>query len=369
MTPCPGRFAPFSGQHRFRSRSMKASHAQGFTLIELLVVISIIGVLIALLLPAVQAAREAARRAQCSNNLKQIGLAILNYESAHGSFPMGNVAQGRQADNCDRYMGHTWQNYIMPFMETSAVYNSVNFDRVYNSLVQVTAFQLKISAYLCPDDSTSVDLTSQGHIVTMQTSYAAMRGLTENLFHSWGEEPDAPNADRCGKIDGEGVFGTNIAYRIADVTDGTHGTIMVGETSRFRNEPPNSPFNFGSVGGSFIGPDWTQSGPYWPGDIRITSGAFAVPRINAKPVTSGGPVCLKDVGPFASPQYGNSLGWVDSPDCLDLGQFGFRSNHPGGANFAFADGSVRFLKETISVPTYRALSTRNWSEVVSSDSY
>src|SRR4051812_20415149 len=110
------------------------SPRRGFTLIELLVVIAIIGVLIALLLPAVQAAREAARRAQCTNNLKQIGLAIHNYEGAQGAFPMGNMTRSRTYDNCATYWGHTWMNFILPYIESGTQYNAANFSRVYNSL-------------------------------------------------------------------------------------------------------------------------------------------------------------------------------------------------------------------------------------------
>jgi prepilin-type N-terminal cleavage/methylation domain-containing protein/prepilin-type processing-associated H-X9-DG protein len=343
------------------------SSKRGFTLIELLVVIAIIAVLIALLLPAVQSAREAARRAQCVNNLKQLGLAIANYESTHGSYPMGNSTQSRTYDNCVTYWGHTWLSFSLPFLEEGNQYNAANFSRVYNSLSQFTAFRMRVSTLLCPDDTPNTDLTPQGYIVTMQTSYFAMRGLTENLWYSWGTSTSAPNANRCGVIDGEGAFGSNIAYTAATITDGTSNTIFVGEVSRFQNEPANSPFNFGNVGGAFGGPDWVTGVQTWSGDERPTSGAYAVPKINAKAVTSNVTDCLTSVGPFGTPQYGNPVGWLNT--CQYLGQFGFRSNHPGGANFLLGDGSVHFLKETISLPVYQALSTRALGEVISADSY
>ncbi len=109
--------------------------------IELLVVIAIIAILIALLLPAVQAAREAARRAQCVNNLKQIGLAIMNYESALGSYPMGRIDRSRQYDNCTTQWLHGWISFTIPFMEGGAQYSAINFSRPYNSVVQFTAFR------------------------------------------------------------------------------------------------------------------------------------------------------------------------------------------------------------------------------------
>ena len=121
---------------------------RGFTLIELLVVIAIIGVLVALLLPAVQAAREAARRLQCVNNLKQFGLAIANYESAQGSYPMGFSAWSKAYDNCATYFGHSWMNYTLPFLEGGAPYDSINFGRAYNSTTQFTAWRLKINTAL-----------------------------------------------------------------------------------------------------------------------------------------------------------------------------------------------------------------------------
>src|SRR5262249_51828831 len=142
-------------------------------------------------------------------------------------------------------------------------------------------------------------------------------------------------------------------------------TIFVGEQSRFLNEPPNSTFNFGNVAATFAGPDWAGS-TVWPGDIRVTGIAYAVPRLNAKAVTSNATSCMRG-NPFGTPQYGNPVGWLNT--CPDLGQFGFRSRHPGGVNFLFGDGSVHFLKDSISLPTYRALATRALGEVVSADAY
>ena len=338
---------------------------RGFTLIELLVVIAIIGVLVALLLPAVQAAREAARRAQCVNNLKQFGLAIANYESAQGSYPMGRLDRSAQYDNCADPIGHSWINFTLPFMEGGAEYSAINFSRPYNSVTQFTAFRLKINTLLCPDDDPNVDQTAQGYIATMQTSYHGMSGLTEITIYRWNAGPTQPNADRCGAIDGEGIFGNSIAYSVASVTDGTANTLFVGEQCRFLNEPPNSTFNFGNVAATFDGPDWAGT-TFWPGDVRVTGIAYAVPRLNAKAVTKNATACMNG-NPFGTPQFGNPVGWLNT--CPDLGQFGFRSRHPGGVNFLFGDGSVHFLKESISLPTYRALATRAMGEVVSGDAY
>jgi prepilin-type N-terminal cleavage/methylation domain-containing protein/prepilin-type processing-associated H-X9-DG protein len=337
---------------------------RGFTLIELLVVIAIIGVLIALLLPAVQAAREAARRAQCTNNLKQIGLAVYNYESANGSYPMGNITRSAAENpNCTgTYYGHTCMSYILPYIEGSAQYNAVNFSRPYNSISQLTAYLIKVNTYLCPSDTTAGKIDTTVFISTTQTSYAPVRGIRENI--RWTLSP-ADASNRCGANDSEGIFGANIAYQIAEVTDGTSNTMMFGETSRFKEESSGSHFSFWNVAGSWVGPPWGGT-PTWPGDVRVTGGAFVVPKLNSPPVTNGGASCQDNV---PAP---HSLNWAlppSNPPCIALGQWGFRSRHPGGANFLFADGSVKFIKDTINYMTYRSLGTRNVGEVVSSDAY
>ncbi len=348
-----------------RSFSRSSAVGRGFTLIELLVVIAIIAVLIALLLPAVQAAREAARRAQCVNNLKQIGLAIYNYESANSSYPMGNITQSWFDDpNCGGiFYGHTAMSYILPYIEEVNQWNAINYSLPYNTFAQTTGFYNKVSSYLCPSDTSAATLPPV-FIATAQTSYAPVRGIRENIF--WTQA--GPNAsNRCGANDSEGLFGANISYRIAEVTDGTSNTMMFGETSRFKEEEGSSShFSFWNVAAAWVGPPWTAANPTWPGDVRITGGAFVVPVLNSPPVTNGGPACQENV---AAP---HSLNWSlppNNPPCLYLGQWGFRSRHPGGANFGFADGSVKFIKNSVNYLVYRTLGTRNGGEVISSDAY
>jgi prepilin-type N-terminal cleavage/methylation domain-containing protein/prepilin-type processing-associated H-X9-DG protein len=350
----------------------------GFTLIELLVVIAIIGVLIALLLPAVQSAREAARRAQCTNNLKQIALASHNYESSHGSFPIGyrglqlvypGLPPCGQLTNppASVPIGHTAFVFILPYLEDGNQYNAYNIIRTYDSFSNVTGISTKVATYICPTD-TQADPDPTGTISVTQGSYGCARGLWETLAFNWATvatlpDPNGLYPQTCNQGPGDGMFSTEWSHKVASATDGLSNTLLFGEMSRFRNEPAGSNFEFNLIGGIWAGPPWSSPNPTWPGDTRMTSGATCVPRLNAPPDMTGAvfQAC------FATALFPPD--WVPVPACRSLGQFGFRSLHPGGANFAMADGSVRFVKETINLPTYRALATRAGGEAIGADQY
>jgi prepilin-type N-terminal cleavage/methylation domain-containing protein/prepilin-type processing-associated H-X9-DG protein len=362
---------------------------RGFTLIELLVVIAIIAVLIALLLPAVQSAREAARRAQCTNNLKQTGLALNNYESANGIYPIGIQNYGPQdaipgCANNGMPRGHDVFTFMLPYMEQMTVYNAINMNfpadssggQIYFGLnpgmIQATAFAGTIAAYICPDDSLRTPGSGRATDALENyspCSYAASFG-TWDVWHWWYGCPTM--------IQGDGAFAFDGAYRVASITDGLSNTMFIGEMSRFLNDP-DAFFNFWNRGG-YYGARSAQT----PGVTRPQASASTAPKLNASLV-------IPDVAPtLAGPNYVD--GWLYAPvgaQVLNEGQYGFRSLHPGGANFVFGDGSVRFLKNTIdmgnyagfTVPagssppagaligTYRALSTRASGETISSDSY
>jgi prepilin-type N-terminal cleavage/methylation domain-containing protein/prepilin-type processing-associated H-X9-DG protein len=346
----------------------------GFTLIELLVVIAIIAVLISLLLPAVQSAREAARRAQCVNNLKQIALASYNYESTHGSFPMGNRAldytySTDAPDLCSVYIGHSVFTFLMPYLEGGNTYNTFNLTRPYNSFSNLTEGLFKTATYLCPSDSQAIDDPDiQQFITTTQNSYAMSRGRQENIAFNWALSATLPDrtqpfASTCNYGGGDGMFGPEGSVRLAAITDGTSNTFLFGEMSRFKNEPAGSNFNFGNVTWDFVGPPWTAANPTWNGDIRVTSGAFVIPKLNAPPDTNGSVIAACFATAAQPPD------WIPVQACQNLGQWAFRSLHPGGANFSFADGSVRFIKDSIYLASYRSLGTRAGSEVVSADQY
>ncbi|APW62478.1 DUF1559 domain-containing protein [Paludisphaera borealis] len=342
-----------------------------FTLIELLVVISIIALLIGLLLPAVVAAREASRRAKCLNNLKQIALATLNYESAHASLPFGRrtisitpFSPGYPTP-CDftPQLSHTVFAYIWPFLEGNNGYNAFNLTRPYNSRANFTSEAVRTDAYVCPSDTDYVPLTGADVIPFSQASYGSNNGLHEQYLMNWSNTGDIPDPTGqyfqiCNQVPGDGVFGTNWCHRLSSIVDGTSNTLLFGETSRFRDEPSGSNFYTNLIGGWWSGPNQV---PGTLNDLRITGGATAVPKLNA-PRDPGTAVLYDCLGTALYPP-----DWISVPSCQNYGNMGFRSMHPGGANFALADGSVRFIKDGVSVAAYRAMATRAGSEVVSAD--
>jgi len=342
-------------------------HRRGFTLIELLVVIAIIAVLISLLLPAVQSAREAARRAQCVNNLKQIGLAMHNYHDTVGSFPPGGInGSGSWAGTW-----WDWPAFILPQVEQAPLYNAINFSlQNINQLdanaandPQVTVWRSVISSYLCPSDPAAGTgkvanlswLTQGGNWSLIGQQYtAAVTCYVGNwgdmktgntTFDQYSGEPGTGPGWGCGGTF-RGIFsdcsdGKSIGLR--DITDGTSNTLLVGECS------PN-------MNGALA---WVN------GD-----GVFAstVVPLNWKSELKDGQVDPTDGTTCNLGQLNN---FTQALHCWrnQTVNYAFKSYHPGGANFAFGDGSVRFVKQSISPRTYNALGTRAVGEVVSADSY
>jgi prepilin-type N-terminal cleavage/methylation domain-containing protein/prepilin-type processing-associated H-X9-DG protein len=330
---------------------------RGFTLIELLVVIAIIAVLIALLLPAVQAAREAARRAQCVNNLKQLGLAIANYESSNGTYPMGALYYlETSASDCNNRTFSMFAS-LMPYVEKAQIYASINYSSTANGLTNRTAMVTQVASFICPSDLQQIPYTlAQSNNGYGQISYAGNMGSKDIFRWYYG----CPNTPVTGP--GNGPFQPDIALGIKDITDGTSNTISCGETDRFKNDPDQ-------VFQSWSRQAWFGSAN---GATRLNALANVVPQINAT-------FAVPDIPPDTTYYFD----WDYNPTVPHYlgGQFGFRSQHPGGANFLFLDGSVKFLKQTINMwgpvlangtlsrGVYRSLGTISGGEVISADAF
>jgi prepilin-type N-terminal cleavage/methylation domain-containing protein len=343
----------------------------GFTLIEVLVVISIIAVLIALLLPAVQAARGAARRAQCSNNLKQIGLALQLYERTYSSFPPGAITLQESPLDCNSFSerrGHGIFTMLLPEIEQQAVYNTINFDfaavgtqgTIHAGAINYTGLSTTIASYACPaDNGQSAPLNKLLDIngVTFNTysrcSYAGVVG-TVDIFRWWCGCP-ASNSDggvctsNSVELMPDGAFGYNRSFRPCDFKDGLSSTLMIGEFARFPRDP-DPIFNVWNVA-------LPIQSPSNPAVTRPQGLATTVPRLNA-------PLRIPDV-PQSTP-----TNWRVDRNNWTMGQFGFRSAHPGGACFLFGDGRVAFLKDTIDhEKVYWGLSSRDGGEILSAGAY
>ena len=291
---------------------------RGFTLVELLVVIAIIGILVGLLLPAVQAAREAARRMQCTNNIRQLGLAIHNYESANRRLPSGWIA-----NNADGEPGWGWAAALLPFMEQSNLHTQIDFRLPIEDPLHAQVRVTVIPTFLCPSDSgpnVFEIAAGDGHAhdhdhghdaVAMENIDAGPEKLFQlsksNLVGMFGtfELEDAP-------YNGNGVFYGNSRIKFRDVTDGLSNTFIVGErNSRLGNS-------------------------LWQGNIRE-----------------------------AAEPHARILGVADhGPNAADAHFEDFSSYHTAGANFMRADVSVTFVSDAIDLRVYQAMATRAGGEAV-----
>ncbi len=299
---------------------------RGFTLIELLVVIAIIALLIALLLPAVQAAREAARRSQCINNLKQVGLALANYESALKVLPPGYLS-GFDAQGNDTGPGWGWASMILPQLEQAAIYNAANFVLAIEGPANSTSRQATIAAFLCPSDPAPSPFSAAQRDLSTGAFVADICQLApSNYVGVSGVSEPGP--------DGEGVFfrGSQVALR--DVTDGLTQTIFVGERSRVLG-------------------DATWAGAV-TGAVMYPAGTSGVGR-RVTELSAG--LVLGHAGERVGPGDPNS----------EVNQF-YSLHAQKGAHFLFGDGHVTFLRSTINYKAYLALTSRAGGEVVSSDS-
>jgi len=339
---------------------------RAFTLIELLVVIAIIGVLIALLLPAVQAAREAARRAQCTNNLKQVGLAMHNYISANGALPPAKIYSG----SCNWSNGGeglvlntTGFTMILGYMEQTPLYNAYNFSHASsnaawqttingasgpaNTTLLGTAFTnstvvgTMIESFVCPTDKMPAPIHAEG---TGTGAYSMQSARQSNYLLSSAiyTEYNCPGGNRTGMPNPayRGAFFNDISTTLADMRDGTSNTFLAGES--VQSEGKYS----------------TSYGPYWGSGTHTSTHGRILPPTNA---TAAG----------CAPNGSSGVFYPTSAISIRTKPYAwvFSSFHPGGVNMVMGDGSVRFIKNSISLYAWWGMATIAGGEVVSSDQY
>ncbi|WP_337177634.1 DUF1559 domain-containing protein [Paludisphaera sp.] len=307
---------------------------RGFTLIELLVVIAIIAVLIALLLPAVQAAREAARRIQCVNNLKQLALGMHNVHSAMNSFPMNET----------RPVTRYWGAQTIPYIEQVNLFNMYNVNVGYNLPENSTAIQFPLAVFLCPSTPDSPRMNpaftarpgpGMPRWPAAAADYAASTGISSNLWAA----PSVMNNGMPGSTDGV-LQGNNDGGRrnIAEITDGSSNTILLMESAGrpqiWRSGRSMVPGSGQAAANSSLLCGWGEPN------------AFSVRGYDAGGVVNKGRCAL---------------------NCSNV--YAVYAFHPGGANVAMADGSTRFIRETVSIETFAALLTRAGGEVISADEF
>jgi prepilin-type N-terminal cleavage/methylation domain-containing protein/prepilin-type processing-associated H-X9-DG protein len=327
---------------------------RGFTLIELLVVIAIIAVLIALLLPAVQSAREAARRIQCTNNLKQMGLAMQNHHDTKGTFTYGAWSSPAQS----------WTFFILPFLEQTAMANALNMSANYQDAKNATVVGAVLNSFLCPSDpngSLMVQTTAptpprkKGNYMVNwgNAEYEQNIGVGTNPTTITGPPTASIPAAVANVVAIRGPFRVNNptnapnAFAIRDILDGTSNTMMFSEVKIGPN-PPNS-----TTKSDIRGDIWGE------GKNAYMYTAATTPNSTVTDQLDGTSACPNPAGP---------------PPCLaasgSQSEFNAaRSYHPGGVNVTFCDGSVKFVKDSVSLGTWRALSTKDGGEIVSADQY
>jgi len=337
----------------------------GFTLIELMVVIAIIALLIALLLPAVQAAREAARRIQCTNNMKQIGLALHNYETAAGAMPMTMSLSG--TGNTVFYdTGWSAQARILPYLEGNPLFNAANIGVFKEDPVNATVIMQTVNAFICPSE-----IKPQPSTHDYGVSGVINYGLSGGDWFVWGGFNGPQNRS---------AFGPNRSRRLAEFTDGLSQTLFGAEVKAYQtssncrfttlpsvNDPNNIPSPYA---------DPFAVAPEYDNGVCVTENQYEFHtewsdgHVHAAGFTTAWPPNKAIIGRSFYPGMDLDLnGKNEENGGPTFSAINARSYHPGGANTLQGDGSVRFIKSTIDGMVWRGLGTVAGGEVISSESY
>jgi prepilin-type N-terminal cleavage/methylation domain-containing protein len=318
-----------------------------FTLVELLVVIAIIGILVSMLLPAVQSAREAARRMECGNNLKQLGLAMVNYESAHGGFPPAAISW-TAADYASRggpgdwYDDHGWYTQIGSYIEQQNWYDKIDFKVSFSAAVNDVPRRHKIKLYRCPSDIELQENEWPSNI------WARVRG---NYVVNFGNTNYGQTEKATIKFGGA-PFTYLKSTPVSAIKDGLSNTLLMGEILKLRTENAAwhgalSDFSTSLGGQTFTG--WLPPNSASPDDM-----ARFVPGVSDNVFTSNGIPVPNNIG---------------GPEMVKQQSFAARSHHTGGVQAALCDGSVHFFSDSIDLTTWRNLSTAAGGEVVDASAF
>src|SRR5262245_12556660 len=314
---------------RFCSSSCRVRHA--FTLVELLVVIAIIGILVSLLLPAVQAARESARRMSCQNNIHQFALALHSHHDAKQVFPVGGQGDVLpdpmpSPPTTTKIGGCSWLVFVLPFIEQQTLYTTYRFDKAYHDAATngVVGSQ-KISIMHCPSGAqqragnSEVGSIGGANVACYSTHYYGNMGPTGSIVYSGKTYTYAVSGSGNNRITTTGILGVNTTNRLADIIDGTSNTILIGERSNME-------------------PSGTNSYRSW---VRGNASTPAACKLVTNPI--------------------NSTNYNGSDNFNDIS---FNSEHARGANFAMGDGSVKYITQMVDMSIYKACASKNAREVV-----